>query len=377
MKKVIHMVTIARSFNLMSGQITFLKNAGFNIGVLSSPGKELDEQDAKFIKGIKMEREISIVKDIKSLLKLIAYFRVERPDAVNAGTPKAGLLGMLASYIVRVPNRIYTMRGLRLETEIGIKRKILWCTEKISCMLATEVICISPSLLEEAKKLNLLTSKGIVLGKGSSNGLNIKKYPLPNSQSIINFKSEFYSKFNISNNDFILGFVGRLTKDKGINELLEVYKDLEAAYNDIKLIILGEFEDGLDEKSINYIIESPKIIHLGYISEPIHYFYLFDVMLFPTHREGFGNVSIQAQAASVPVITTNVTGAKDTIINNKSGILYPAKNKESLKSSILYLYKRPQIAHKYGNSGRTFVKNNFQSVMIWKELVNFYERILK
>lgn len=375
MKKVIHMVTISRSLTLMYGQIEYLKESGYCIGVLSSPGKELDNYKACFKKSIKMEREINMKEDIKSLIKLIKYFRVEKPYIVNAGTPKAGLLGIIASFVSRVPNRVYTMRGLRLETETGLKRKILWWTEKISCLLATEVICISPSLLKKAKELNILNRKGVVLNRGSSNGVNVYDYPLPQNKKILKFRNEFMTEHNINRNEFVLGFVGRITEDKGVNELISVFKELESKYKTFKLVIIGELEDNLDHNIKHYIYSSSSIIYLGYIKDPAFYFYLFDVLLFPTHREGFGNVSIQAQAASVPVITTNVTGAVDTVLNNETGIIYPVNNNKLFKLSILYFYENPEVAKIYGSNGRRFVEDHFQSKLIWEKLSTLYEEM--
>lgn len=375
MKKIIHMVTISKSISLMKGQLEYFQRKGYTVGLVSSPGEELNNSKVDFKKGIEMEREINILKDLKSLIKLIKYFKKEKPEILNTGTPKAGLLGIVASFIARVPNRIYTMRGLRLETTTGVKRKVLWITEKISCTLATEVICISPSLLSEAKKLKLLKNKGVVLNRGSSNGLDLTNYPLPKEEKVQKFVHQFFTNNSITENNFILGFVGRLTKDKGIDELIEVFLDLNN--NNIKLIILGDFEKELSNKIKSIIYNHEDIYYLGSVADPTLYYYLFDVLIFPTHREGFGNVSIEAQAASIPVITTDATGAKDTVLNSQTGLIYPIKDKEKLKSSILFFYNNEIKKHSYGKLGRSFIAENFQSEIIWKELEEIYKNTYK
>ncbi len=377
MKKVIHMVTISGSVGLMDGQFEYLQKKGYRMGLVSSPGEEFRNEKVDFKQSIEMARDINVIQDLKSLMNLIKYFNQEKPDLLNAGTPKAGLLGMIAAFITRVPHRIYTMRGLRLETTTGIKRRVLWITEKISCSLATEVICISPSLLEEAKKLKLLNKKGVVLKRGSSNGLDLDRYPLEENNKVKNFVKEFVSENKLKKDDFILGFVGRLTEDKGINELLDVFVELNEKDSQIKLIILGMLEQDLSEETHNLVKNHDSIFYLGYVPDTTLYYYLFDILIFPTHREGFGNVSIEAQAASVPVITTDVTGVRDTVINNKTGLLYPVKNKEKLKKSIVNLYNDESKREEFGKNGRAFVKENFQSITIWNELEKLYASYLK
>jgi len=374
-KKIIHMVTIPGSLGLMDGQLHYLMNQSYNVGVISSPGKQLDEIDVNFKKSVPMARDINPIKDLLSLVKLIVYFRKEKPVLVNAGTPKAGLLGILASFFANVPVRIYTLRGLRLETETGFKRRVLWMTEKIACTLATEVICIAPSLLKEARKLNLINdNKGIVLGSGSSNGIQLYKYPEKEDieKELIKLK---YS-LGIKEQHFVLGFVGRLTKDKGIEELILSFKSLQKKYTDIKLLILGSYGD-VTGVSIDIEYEfkyNEDILYLGFVDNPEQYFYLMDVFIFPTYREGFGNVSIQAQAAGVPTIVSNVTGAKDTIINNETGFLVPVNDVNAIVDKIIKLKTDVELKRKLGENAKKFVRENFDSKNVWGEMNELYEK---
>ena len=375
--KVFHMVTVSKSIGLMKGQLEFLLEKGFNIGMISSPGKQLEELELKNKKAIPMEREINIFKDMKSLALLIKLFFKERPALLNTGTPKAGLLGIIAAFVTRVPNRIYTMRGLRLETTEGWKRKILWFTEKISCTLSTHIVCISPSLKDRILELKLANkNKIVVLANGSSNGINVSEYPEPNSQKekIETMKKEL----NIRKSTFVLGFVGRITRDKGINELIEAFVNMKKEYQDIKLIILGRYEnsDPIKESIQREIETNADIIYLGFVNNPITYFYLFDLLIFPTYREGFGNVSIQAQAAGTPVITSDATGAIDTVINKETGYIVRVGSVDSIVEKVLYLIRNKAFKNDMGIKARSRAINDFNSILIWRELDKFYRELL-
>src|SRR5699024_5141910 len=335
---------------------------------------KLEKFDVNNHKAIPMARNINPIKDLVSLSKLILYFQKEKPNLINAGTPKAGLLGILASFITNVPQRIYTLRGLRLETETGLIRKVLWLAEKIACTFATEVICVAPSLLSEARKLNLIKSnKGIVLGNGSSNGIQLSKYP--DRQIIEKEITKLSHSLGLEENTFIMGFVGRLTKDKGIEELISSFKSLQEKYSDIKLLILGRIENqaGVSMDLEHELISNSGILYLGFVEKPELYYYLMDVLIFPTYREGFGNVSIQAQAAGTTVIVSDVTGAKDTIINNETGFLVPVKSVKALVESVEKLKSNPELRQILSDNAKEFVRQNFDSKIVWEEINKLYK----
>lgn len=374
-KKVVHMVTVPESLKLMEGQLGFLLDKGYDLTIVCSPGKQLDNLDINRKKPILMSREISLFRDLVSLIKLIKFFSTEKPYIVNSGTPKAGLLGMVASFITRVPERIYTLRGLRLEGEKGLKYKILWFMEKIACTLATEVICISESLLFEAKKINVLNkNKGVVLANGSSNGIPLYKFP--NRKEIKSELDNLRKRIGIEQSSFILGFVGRITKDKGIRELLQVFKNLKDKGYNIKLIIIGDYDTSESEKDIfkKEIKNQADIIYLGYKKELYKYYYLMDVLMFLTYREGFGNVSIESQAAGTPVITTNVTGARDTVKHGETGFIVPVKNSIIATEKVIELINNPGLKERLGIQARKRAFENFDSELIWTELEQLYRR---
>jgi len=375
-RKVFHMVTISRSISLMKGQFDHLTKKGFDMGIVSSPGKELS--DIKSLNKIEvlMEREISIIKDIKSLAQLIRLFRIEKPYILNTGTPKAGLLGALASYITRVPNRVYTIRGLRLETTTGWKRKILWFSEKVTCTLSSKVICISPSLRDRAIELRLVDkSKTVIFANGSSNGINVNNYPSPihHKEKTLKLKKGL----KIKETSFVLGFVGRLTKDKGVHELIEAFIGLERENVDVKLIILGNYTSGdpISDSIKEEIETNDNIIYLGFVDDPTPYYYLFDLLIFPTYREGFGNVSIQSQAAGTPVITTNATGAVDTVVDGVTGFIIPIGRSNEIIEKVIYLKMNESERIRMGKEARSRALKDYKSEVIWNEMSDFYKSL--
>ncbi|TVT28916.1 glycosyltransferase family 4 protein [Salinicoccus cyprini] len=369
--EVIHLVTVSKSLYLLRGQLEYLKNKGYKISLASSPGKELtdfNETSRKYT--IPMEREISVFKDVFSLIRLLKLFLNKQPLIVNSGTPKAGLLGILSAYLTNVPIRIYTMRGLKLQTTKGVKFYVLWLMEKLCCTLATDVLCISKSIQEEVIKLKLVTrDKTVVLGNGSSNGINISLYP-----EKFNTKELVIDNYN--HNLFTLGYIGRLVKDKGIDDVIQVYQSFKNLGYSCQLLLVGSIEEGdpISKESYDAIKEDKNIVYLPHLYNPSKYYYLIDVFLFLTAREGFGNVSIESQAASTPVIAYNVTGAKDTIQNGKTGFIIDKGNVEEVLEKAIYFYNNRAILQKYGENSREFVLNNFSNEVVWDEMDQFYQK---
>lgn len=380
-KKIIYIVTVPKSLKLLTGLLPYLQNNGFETNVITSPGDEIirfEEQENTKVLPAEMKREISLFQDLFSLIKLIRIIAKEKPLIVNSGTPKAGLLGTLASFICRVPIRIYTIRGLRLETSRGFKRKILLFTEKLASKTSTHVVCISPSLRDQVVALGITHFDKIsILGKGSSNGINVEK--IQNTRySNISLK-EFKDKLNISSEDFVIGFVGRLTNDKGINEVIEVFEKIKSQSRAVKLLILGDFDEGdsISEETIEKLRHHPRIIFEGYKENLTPYYQLMDIFLFLSKREGFGNVVIEAALNKVPAIVGNVTGVKDTVINNKTGFVINIDDLNHCVKLVEYLMEYENEIVRLGTNAESWAKHNFNSNYIWGEYTTFYKKLLE
>lgn len=371
-KKIFQLVTVSKSIPLMKGQIEYLRDKGLDVHVVSSEGPEQNRYSSDITHVVNMEREISLKNDLKSLINMIRLFKKEKPHIVNSGTPKAGLIGTLAAFITRRPVRIYTVRGLRLETVTGLKYKILYAMEKLAMFCATDIIAISESLKDKIVELGLEKKEHIkVLGHGSSNGINLDNFT--KDKTIIPY--ELKEKLA---DHFVIGYVGRIVKDKGIHEIIEAFKIIQKNYNKVKLLIVGPIEkdDSISEEDYQYLQNNLNIIMTGHVNDTVNYYNHMDVLVFPTYREGFGNVSIEAQAVEVPVIVNNVTGAKDTLINNVTGYLVEKGNYNQIAQKLEFLIDNPAIKKQLGISGRENVESKFRNEIIWEHLETIYKNNL-
>lgn len=372
-KKIFHLVTVSKSIPLMKGQIEFLREKGFNACIIASDGKEIRKYDENAYRIVNMQREISILNDIKSLINLIILFIKERPLIVNAGTPKAGLLGTIAAFITMRPNRIYTVRGLRLETVTGLKYKLLYMMEKIAMMCSTDIIAISDSLKEKIVELGLAKENKIkILGYGSSNGINLKDFNISDNLIDVDIKEKL-------NNSFVIGYIGRIVKDKGISELIKAFQKLQKLNYNVKLLIVGDFEkaDSISKEEIDIIKNDNNIVWVNRVENPVAYFNNMDIFVFPTYREGFGNVSIEAQLLKIPVITTNVTGARDTVINEKTGFIVEKNEVESIVEKIELLINDENYRENLGENGKARIEKFFSNDVIWNDLEKMYTDLLQ
>lgn len=374
MKKLIVGISAEGSVILLEGQMKFFKEAGY-ITYLMAPESERSvafcEKEGCTLLPIKIEREISLWNDIKTLFQIVKIFRRVRPDIVNLGTPKVSLLGMIAAKLVKVPNRIYTCRGFRFEHEKGIKRSILILMEKISSSFAHEVICISDSVKEFGIKNRIFdSSKAVIINKGSSNGVSLERF---NPASIEFAKiNELKARLGIENK-FVFGFVGRIVDRKGIKELNIAFKRLAEKYKDIQLVIVGgvEYVQIADKSLISEMESSPNILFTGPQKDVPLYYSLFNVFVLPAWWEGFGNVLIQAAAMGIPVISTTGTGTRDAVVNGVNGLLVEPKNADQLYEAMERLYLNRDEAKVLGRNGVDWAKN-FDSTIIWEGMNQLY-----
>lgn len=378
--KVIHAVTIAESLVFLNGQMKFLNNRGYETKALSSDGdgvKEFEELEEVEVLRLEMEREISLMNDFRSLLKCIQILRKEKPDIVNASTPKAGLVVTLAALLCGVPIRIYNIRGLRMETTNGLKRKILLTAEKIAAGAATHCLAVSNSLKQQVVDFKIADHKKIsVLGKGSGDGFDVKRFAIDEHRK--REIEELKVSYGFHSDDLVLGFAGRLTNDKGISELVHVYEQLAQKYPNLKLLIVGEYEstDPVAEETKLKIEQHPGIVFTGYQDDPVPFFHMMDIFVFLTKREGFGNVSIEAALSGIPVIVSNVTGARDTINDGRNGFLVDCENPQDIADKIELLILAPELRLQMGECGKRWAAENFSNATIWNELDDYYQQCL-
>jgi len=378
---VLHAVTDPMSTILLRGQLNYLKTNGFDPALLSGPGKELEDigaQEGYPVFSVAMRREISLRSDLRSLLEILRLIRRIKPVICNSGTPKAGLLVGLAAWLNRVPCRVYTLRGLRLETATGIKRVILMMTEKMACFSAHRVVCVSASLRERAIAMGLVARpKTTLLGAGTSNGVDPSRFePTPEKKALA---AALRRKLGIRPNQLVVGFAGRFTRDKGLPELVAAFRSIRKELPETVLMLVGDYEIGdpvPDE--IRDAIESEKgVYRVGFTSQVELYYLVMDIFALPTHREGFPNTVLEAQAAGLPVVTTVATGAVDSIDDGVTGLLIPVGDADKLAAAALSLLSDPMRMKLMGQLGRERILRRFRNETVWEALASLYRALLQ
>jgi lipopolysaccharide/colanic/teichoic acid biosynthesis glycosyltransferase len=377
---VLHAVTVSATTRLMLGQLGALREAGFEVSLVSGPGPELEAVAAE--EGVPafslpMEREISPWRDLRSFWHAWRLLRRVRPTLLNVGTAKAGLLTGVAAVLAGVPCRIYTLHGLRLETTRGLKRFLLTWAERVACRCAHRVLCVSESVRQRTADLGLAPlSRTCVLGAGSFNGLNFARFsPSPARTAAA---AALREELGIPADAPVVGFIGRLTRDKGIPELVEAYRLLRARVPEVRLLILGRYESGdpVPEAVQETIAADPGILHVGYVSDPSRYYHVMQVLALPTYREGFPTVGLEAAAAGKPVVTTYATGAVDAVVEGVTGLLVPVGDAPALARALAQVLEDRALARRLGQAGRARVERGFAQARVWSELVALYRRVL-
>lgn len=375
-KKFIILTTIPETFHFFKGQISFLNNV-FDVELVSSPGDKLKivgKSEHVVVHPLKMERDISFLKDFISLIKLILLFKKLKPEIVHGNTPKGALLSMLASWIARVPIRIYYIHGLRFEGDTGIKRNILLFMERFTCLLATDIFTVSFGVKENILK-NKMTKKEVqVVGNGSINGIDANFYCRENVM-----EGDLLATYKIPNNTLIFGFVGRLVGDKGINELVSAFKEINKKYTNTKLLLVGWTEDKLDplqEITKQEIKTNENILAVGAQSDVRPFLKIMNVFVFPSYREGFGVSIMEAAAMNLPVISSNISGCNEIIIDGYNGILIPPKSTEALFNAMESFIKNPGQIEQMNKVSRNYIIKKYNQEQVWKEAIAKYQKIL-
>jgi glycosyltransferase involved in cell wall biosynthesis len=373
-------VTPAHCWVFFEGLIEPIRAAGFSPVLVSAPGEQLQRTaqaaGAEYT-AIPLVREISPARDLLCLWRFCRLMRRVQPLIADVGTPKAGLLGGVAAWLTGVPCRVYTLRGLRLETTTGWKRMLLNVTERIACACAHRVICAGPSLRDRAVELKIVPArKTVVLGNGSC-GIDIERFSANRRSSAA--RKLLAERLNIPSGVPVIGYVGRLTRDKGIPELVAAFSQLRQTEPALRLLLVGDFEDGDPVPDIirKQIENDSSIVRTRFVSDTAPYYDLIDVFVLPTHREGFGQASLEAQASGVPVVTTTATGVIDSVQDGITGFLVPVGDSEMLATRISQLLEDQNLRDRMGQAGREWVVQQFRQEIVAQALVQEYQQLLE
>lgn len=377
---VVHMTTVPESLIFLAGQCSFLQANGWQVSAVSSPGSELEEfalSEGIDVLPVRMTRSISPLRDIASLFQLVRLLLRLRPDIVHAHTPKAGLLGMISAFIVRVPARIYHVHGLPLETARGPKRLLLALSERVALRMATHVLAVSPSIVRVAEELRLIQKgKAAVLGEGSINGIDAMGRFDPAGKSTR--RSATLEQLSIPDSAQVVGFVGRIVADKGINELVTAWARLSEDYPLAHLLLVGkhESENPLAPEIRQAIETDPSIHDVGFVNDTENYYSAFDVLVLPSHREGFGLAAAEALSMEVPVVGTRIAGLVDVIVDGVTGTLVDVGDVSMLCKAVGRYLSDPGLARAHACTGRESVIARFSPQRIRSETLSLYADIL-
>lgn len=347
----------------------------YEVVAVSSPGEEMrvleEREDVRTI-AIPMERRISLVKDFISLIRLIILFAKERPDMVHSITPKAGLLSMLAAWITRVPVRMHTFTGLVFPTATGKMQKLLIAMDRLTCFCATH---INPE--GEGVKRDLInykiTSKPLhVIANGNMNGVDLEYF---DRTPEVMEKAYSYKK----EGTFTFCFVGRMVKDKGINELVHSFLRLYQDDARVRLLLVGPFEKELDPvlpEVEEQILHHPGICFMGFQSDVRPFLAASDALVFPSYREGFPNVVIQAGAMGIPAIVTDINGCNEIVLPDRNGMIIPTKNEQALYEAMKYFAFHSVEVEKMATNARPLIVSRYEQRMVWNALLAEYKSII-
>ncbi|SRX75861.1 glycosyltransferase family 4 protein [Aequorivita antarctica] len=376
--KIVRITTIPVSLEkLLEGQLAFMSKE-FEVIAISSEEDRLKEYG--FNEGVRvfpleLTRKITPITDIKSVYKLYRFLKKEKPLIVHTHTPKAGIVGMMAGWLANVPIRLHTVAGLPLMEAIGFKRKVLNLVEKLTYGFATKVYPNSKGLYDFIVSEKFAKpAKLSIIGKGSSNGIDTAYFDpsLFNEQQELTLKEQIAIPFD----DFVFVYVGRMVGDKGINELIEAFKEVSSNKSNVSLLLVGPFENDLDplhSETLQALKSHKKIFAVGLQNDVRPYLSIADVLTFPSYREGFPNVVMQAGAMGLPSIVSNINGCNEIIENGKNGIIISPKNIVELKNTMQQLIENVDLFKNLKNNSRRMIVERYQREEIWSALMNEYQ----
>lgn len=372
--KILNVVSVYFSIPFFFGdQIGHFTAKGYDVHLICSPSDKIElfaEKQNAHYKEIPILRKISIWNDLKAVFALYKYIRENKFDVVCGHTPKGALVAMLASFLARTPKRVFFRHGLIYETTKGFKKSLLINMERLTSFCSTQVVCVSPYLMERSMRDHLTTKdKMIVLHKGSCNGIDSSVKFNPKKYSVKD-REDLKTSMGISSNAYVIGYTGRLVHDKGIEELVDAFVGLQQRHGNSYLLLVGPMEekDPLSERIKEIIQRNNHIIVTGLVEAEIEKYYsIMNVLVLATYREGFGTCILEASAMEVPVLTTSHTGSRDAIIDNETG-LYIELSVDSIKNTLEKLINNTDLAFKLGKQGRNYVSQNFGQHLIWDEI---------
>lgn len=375
MFKIIRSSTIPGSLYTFAKQQLIMLSKEYEVIAVSSPGKRLeqirDECGIRVI-GVPMKRHVSLYSDVISLFRLIRVLNKEKPDVIHSMTPKAGLLSMLAGKITGVPVRIHTFTGLVFPTSYGLKRKILMLTDKITCACATYINPEGFGVKKDLERFNITKKPLYVIANGNVRGVDMKWYSRTE-------QVELKAKDLRVEDKVTFCYIGRIVKDKGINELVWAFSQLNKEYNNTRLILIGVLEDKLDPikpEIYSEIMNNKSINYVGPQNDVRPWLAASDIYVFPSYREGMPNSLLEAGAMGLPSIVTNINGNNEIIVDGENGEIIPARNQDALYNKMReWVNNKEKVSRMAGNARRMIGERYSQDIVLAETIKVYHELI--
>lgn len=368
-KKIIRATTVPQSLNAFCNGVLKELSGEYEVIAVSSPGEALEQvaqREGVRTIAVPMQRHISLMSDLKSLWQMWRVMRQERPNMVHSMTPKAGLICMMAAWLARVPRRVHTFTGLVWPTATGLKRRILMATDWLTCACATHIIPEGEGVKSDLLNHHITRKPIKVLGHGNVRGIDMERYNPAEHTSA-------------DRQGFTFVFVGRIVRDKGINELVSAFDRLHHQHGDIRLVLVGPREDDLDPvlpQTLERINRGDGIEAVGRQPDVRTFYAQADVLVFPSYREGFPNVVIEAGAMGLPSIVTDINGSREIIIDGQNGVIIPPRDEEALYQAMCQFVEHPEMVQALAANARPMIASRYEQGYVRQCLYDFYHEIL-
>jgi glycosyltransferase involved in cell wall biosynthesis len=378
MKKLIRVTTSDISlFLLLRGQLKFLNNYFEVVGLSSDTGllHKVEKREGIRVIELAMRREISIMRDLLCLWHMYRIFKKEKPYIVHTNTPKGSLLSMMAALVARVPHRIYTVTGLRYQGASGMGRFVLMTMERLTCLCANKVIPegegVKRTLIADG-----ITRKPLkVIHNGNINGINTNIFTPEGRQTL---REDVRHRLGIEEDEFAFVFIGRIVKDKGMDELAEAMNRLLKINKKCKLILVGWFEreqGTITEEHENFFRNNDNVSYVGYKKDVKPFLMAADALVFPSYREGFPRVVLEAGAMGLPSIVTDINGCNEIIENGKNGIIIPPQNTDELYEAMLHFIDRRDETAQMASQARAIIQQRYEHEDVVEALLEMYNNL--
>lgn len=363
--------------NLCRGRLEYLMERGFDVTVVCAPTSKAAEIEARGVRlhTAPLTRAISPIRDLHSLWNLYRFLRRERFDLIEISTPKAALIGSIAAWLAGARCVVHLLRGLAYQQQGLLTRRLLRWSQRIACCLSHRVISISESLTEQAMVDGICSrQKIVVLGHGSSNGVDLHRFSLPDAAN----RSVMRRRLSMPDDAVVVGFVGRMTGDKGVAELVEAFTELSEQQSALYLLLVGDLEarDRIPKWVQQRIEEHPRIIHVAWQSDTALLYTAMDLVVLPSYREGLANVLLEAAAMKLPAVTTDAVGCRDVVVEGETGFCVPIRDASKLKQRMAQLVGDQALRERLGANARRRVERHFTCSDVWLLQEQEFRRLL-